>query len=265
MLTRTALLLGVTTMSALPGAVLAADIPGDRGTTAKLDAAGTAKLTAFEFQGDSDWYRTGLEGGQTYTVRVRSSPRAALHSAVRVSLRTQAGRVLESATFEEEYGGGRTQFRAGQAGTHFLDVKHVSGPTPEAYEVMIALECPGDTRTTCTLPPGQIRSSLLETESDVDFYRVRLDSSQIYDVLVQPIPFYFVGQSVKVLDGGGGVVAERQYGQAPSIVGLKVPRTGTYFVALAEGGRRSGGYDYKIKLRQVGSEAASDAPKPEAE
>ena len=256
MLTRTALLLGALALPASPGAANAADIPGDRGTSATIPLSREKTEGEFDAEGDSDWYRVALKRGQTYAVGVEVPSNAAV-----INLRDARGRKVEGLTLPADGGRGGFEVQPAASGTYFLELTDRGGfGYPAPFEAAISTDCRGDAATACTLAPGQTRAPFLDWPSDIDYFKVKLEKGALYDIIVK----YYAGLFVKVLDARGRVVAERAPpGEAPSIVGLKVPRTGTYFVAVTEGGGTIRSYGYEITLERVrGARAAAAGLRP---
>jgi hypothetical protein len=229
----TAGLLGLAILGIVPAA-LAADIPGNTKTKATI-TPGPARLSGlFERQADSDWYRVTLKAGRNYAFEVNT------FCDTRMNLRNAAGKLLKSSdvAFDEDDAG--FEFRSATTKTYYVEYVDANpavcleyeGPYPHGYTGNVAMEVRGDTTTRGTIAPGQTIASLLNWDTDQDYFRAQLYANRSYTLSVSGPDGHSPpqGTMLRVVDPKGKVIAEGSLSEPPT--GFRVPATGTYYVVV---------------------------------
>ena len=167
-------------------AAFAADIPGNSKTKATI-TPGPARFDGlFERKGDSDWYRVTLKGGRNYAFEASS------YCDTRVNLRNAAGKVLRSSGLASDNGDAGFEFRSATTRIFFVEYLDANptvclefgGSYPAPYSGNVAMEVRGNTRTRATIAPGQTINSLLNWDTDQDYFRAQLYANRRYTLSV---------------------------------------------------------------------------------
>lgn len=230
----TAGLLGLAILGSAPAA-LAVDIPANTKTKATITPGPQRFDGVFERQADSDWYRVTLKAGRNYAFEVSA------YCDTRVNLRNATGKMLRSSSLaSDESGDAGFEFRSAATKTYFVEYVDpnpavcldFAGPYPHSYSGNVAMEVRGDTTTRGTIAAGQTIASLLNFDTDADFFRTQLYAGRSYTASVGgPHGSPPSGTLLRVVDPKGNVLAR---GEAyHPITGLRVPSSGTYYVVVA--------------------------------
>lgn len=161
------------TVSAVP--LVVDDYAGDRTTTGEI-AAGESAAGELEIAGDRDWFRIELESDQVYLFDVRGEAEGGgtLPDPVVALFDTDGNYVTQ----------GSEQIPVnGLSGTYYAEVwSYNTG----SYQLAILLDdFAGDVNTTGEISVGEIIDGELEISGDRDWFRIELESDQVYlfDVL----------------------------------------------------------------------------------
>src|SRR5262245_6460061 len=170
-------------------AVLAqtADQPGDASTQAQLSGAADGELSP---AGDTDWYRLNVEAGQRYSITLEGvavgdaaavDPVLAIYDAQgnQVAVNDDNGGTLNSAL----------HYAPRESGQVFVEARGFNPEATGPYRLAVsAAPVPPDdvgndaASTRAQIRSGQTVTGALETEGDVDVYRLRARSGQTYHV-----------------------------------------------------------------------------------
>jgi hypothetical protein len=151
------------------------DFAGDTSTTGTI-AAGGAVNGEIEVPFDFDWFRIAIEDGQFYTIDVRGDfDGGGTLVDPYVNLYSSEGYYLD--------GGYEELLFARDAGTYYLEVGSYS--SAGTYQLTVTAEAftddfAGDTSTTGAIAAGEIVNGEIEIPIDRDWFRIELDSSQVY-------------------------------------------------------------------------------------
>ena len=195
-------------------------------------------------------------GVQTWALRLQRGRDYAINgfgdALEQVVVRAPGGRPAARFGFnfgEDDVGSGAT-FRAGAAGTYFVDVtlaRSCDGNTPcldpaqgrdGGYSLSVSQDCAGSAATRCGIAPGQVLHHLrISFAGDQDWFRTQLRAGQAYR-LGLPVGFTAGGLEAHVVDARGRQVVpgSPDQGQSDGSGGtpltFKVPATGTYYLAV---------------------------------
>lgn len=203
----------------LPAAAMAADIPGNSGTQARL-TQGNPKSSDLDGLKDRDWFRVNLTGGQQYAFRNSGAGSRLLDRNLRV-LGHDAGSLDEDTGFEAE---------APYTGLYFLDVNGPQSPDdpPDnkyGYTVRYNTDCASDNTTACSLTLGKPQQRIITFFGDADWFKVKLDRGKTYAVKLDDDFRY----AAEILDVNGNVLRTDASGP---IRDFRPPRSGAYFIAV---------------------------------
>lgn len=165
------------TASVSAGTVRAADIPGDRSTTATVGLA-EAATSIFETRNDRDWFRIRLSRGQNYAFRCSSLTRSA-----EVRIRNPAGRQIGATEFcDSGSTTGRTFVPTG-TGVHFLSVFGRDEVGPDTtYFASVRADIPENLSTEARLTLGKATTLFADFAGEADWLRLRLERGRTYEV-----------------------------------------------------------------------------------
>jgi hypothetical protein len=222
------------------GPASAADIPGNRSTKAVLKP-GPRYSGSSDFRGDSDWYRVNLEAKTNYAFGIASDG-----ACTELNLRDAAGKVLRTGGSCVSGTEGGFEFQTAAAGTYFVDAKDLDAGIQDGhgYPVLFSLsfrrDCRGDFLTACALQPGETRHSSLASAVDEDYYRVKLDSQRSYTIAFKAGG----GKDLVLIDRDRHIFASP--GTFVPQSGIKVPKSGTYFVDVSSFDDSGGTYTFRL-------------------
>jgi hypothetical protein len=185
---RTTLLIAALVMPALSGAAFGADIPGNKGTNAKLPVvpgAISAKTGTFEIAGDSDWYKVELKKGEWYAFGFDGSNSEGFSFHAR--LRNPAGNVLVGDIVIPELEDNGLIFKAKRTGRHYVEVKHNGGDVQTMYRLWANIDCPGGFNPECKITVDVERKSVLTWHDDTDSFGVQLQQGKTYQLALESI------------------------------------------------------------------------------
>jgi serralysin len=225
-------------------AARAADIPGDKSTKATITPGPARFDGVLDKAGDSDWYRITLKAGRNYAFE------SASFCDTRVVLRNAAGKVLKTSGLASDNGDDGFEFRSATTKGYFVEYLDANpavcleygGPYPHGYSGNVAMEVRGDTTTRGTIAPGQTIKSLLNWNTDQDYFRAQLYTGKRYTLTLGGPS----GTTVWVVDQKGEVVAGVPY-NGPPPAGFRVPKSGTYYVVVAGGDYGNGPYSVGLR------------------
>lgn len=232
-------------LAAAAAPALAADVPGDRGTTAVLPLGRDAGVRfTFERPGDSDWYRVDLGKGENYAVVVSSTPGDGF--STRVTLRDRAGRVIKSIDAEADISEG-LEYAPPVSGTYFVEARNTGAQAgvapPYAGQVTLTTDCLASRATACSIAVGQTRRRLFSWENDYDWYKAVLRGGRRYTVTARGVD-RSATPPLAVRDPSGNVVGSNYVGGTLS---FKAGVGGTYYLS-AYAGDFDLIYSYDIEL-----------------
>jgi hypothetical protein len=196
-------------------AVLAqtADQPGDASTQAQLSGSTEGELSP---AGDADWYRMNVEAGQRYSFTLEGlavgetaavDPVLAIYDAQgnQVAVNDDAGGTLNSAL----------RYAPRESGQVFVEARGFSPEATGPYRLAVsAAPVPPDdvgndaASTRAQIRSGQSVTGAIETEGDIDAYRLRVRSGQTYHITLAGAGDGGLGDPLlRVVDRQGGELA----------------------------------------------------------
>lgn len=104
------------------------DVPGNIGTDEALDGASDERLSRIDMAGDLDYYRVGLEAGQSYTISVRGAGDDPLTDPF-LAIVNESNATVAS---DDDSGPGldaQLRFTPEQSGTYFIQASGLGGST----------------------------------------------------------------------------------------------------------------------------------------
>ncbi len=227
----------------VPGVASAADVPGNTTSKARL-MTGQNGYGLMEVPNDSDWYRIDLKGGKDYGVAAsRTTPTVGPFSLV-TRVRDLAGNVLKASdTVTGQWNG--LEYRPPRTGTYFIEVLDLGyyRDYPGRYRVMVTTDCRGDTKTTCSIRPGQTLQGTLNWGTETDNFRTVLKRGVAYTATLALGPKPQPSVDLFLQDARG-----RYIDQGDSPFSFKVPSDGTYFVQVS-GAAGPDPVRYRLSLR----------------
>ena len=229
-------------IAVMPEATNAADILGNKSTTATLPVKDVVTLGLFETAGDRDWYRVRLTKGITYAIVIDAgAPLNAADPGIYASVRNSSGRVQASDIDDPDTVGGFT-YTARYTGNHFVEYRHLAGvPLPTGYEARVSTDCPGTVETKCTLALGVERKSSFNYAQDMDWFKVQLLRSRTYTLVGSGDIGFFTS-----LRTASGVIVWDDFLDHSSRT-FRPPADGVYFIATQ--GEDDFDYRYRLLLR----------------
>jgi serralysin len=241
MLTRAAALLAALALPALPGAALAADIPGDPGTRAVLRPGPEGVTGTFERRGDRDWYRVTLRGGRNYAFHVTGD------DCSRLSLRSLGGAVLRTTSGSTSFDSG-FEIMPARTTTFFVEFRPCPPPFtdlfPFAYSGEVRADARGDAGTAATIGVGQTINGYLNWGSDADFFRTMLQAGTSYTATTANVGS--IEFRLGLVDPRGTVLfSVFDFDEIRRT--FTVPASGTYFLTVTAAAD-AGGNPYRLSL-----------------
>ena len=142
-------LVGLAIFGLGPAAALAADIPGNTSTKARLTVSSTYTPGVFESPTDSDWYRVTLQAGVDYAVSGESTG----GYGIRLHLHDANGKLLAPRIDGDGNTDAGFELRPTRTGVYFVEALYLQDQA-FGYNVRVAPDCRGDRTTKCRLKPG---------------------------------------------------------------------------------------------------------------
>lgn len=197
---RTAALLAsaVAVMTMLSEVAFAADIPGNKNTTAKIPVVpGAINPTSgkFETANDRDWYKIPLKQGKLYAFGFNGASFTTPSFIAR--LRNPAGNVIASTSVIPEVSDSGIAFKAPSNGTYFIEVQHDGGSIRTNYRIWANPDCSDGFSPQCALIVGVKAKSVLTWLDDQDSFGVTLTAGRTYQLLLDSLDS---GMEVSVYD-----------------------------------------------------------------
>ncbi|MEB3193571.1 MAG: pre-peptidase C-terminal domain-containing protein [Cyanobacteriota bacterium] len=157
------------------------DFADDSSTTGSL-AVGGSRSGVVNFDGDRDWFRITLIGGQTYRFNLNGTTL----SDPTLALRNASGSQL---AFNDDFSGRNSQitFTASSTGTYVLDAGAYSSGTG-SYTLLAANTTPvrttddvaGNASTSARITVGGSRTGVVNFHGDRDWFRIALTAGRTY-------------------------------------------------------------------------------------
>lgn len=241
---------------AVPLAAQAADIRGDRYTTARLATPNGSTRSSLERIGDSDWFKVSLTAGRDYNIYFFADYGASL------AVRSPSGTRLKTQQSYGTEGDQGVEFRPSVTGTFYLEMFTNSAAqyAPGIYDLSINSDCRTGTATHCTLPVG---TTLTGQHCDpviggADWFKLSLQGGRSYTLSgainggsgspdfndAGPVPL-----ALDVRNASGAKIAGPAFADAPSLP-FTAPSTGTFYAVASCGNEDpSGGALYSIGLK----------------
>ena len=252
----------ITDVSALIGSatdpvVAAADtVSGGLDTSASV-AVGGFVAGEIDFNGDHDWYRVELIGGQTYTIQT-ILPGAGLPDSYLV-VRNAAGTSLaendDASSSPNHYTFSEITFTAPSTGTYFLDVSGFEtfdiGTFYLTVSAPVADAVAGSASTSASLTIGSPTSGQFDSTGDHDWYAVQLTAGQSYVFSTSPTGALSDPNTTLALrNGSGGLLAYNDNASGTySQIRFTPSTTGTYYLDVgAWGNAETGAYKVMADL-----------------
>lgn len=171
-----------------PASAQQADPPGDASTQARLTDRVESELSP---AGDSDWYRLRVEQGQRYAIALDGvaaesgdiiDPTLSIWDSegAQLAYNDDAGGSLNSAL----------QYTPQQSGEVFVEARGFSEGATGRYTLTVAAsnappdDVGSDASTRARVTPGRDANGAIESEGDVDWFRLTARSSQRYTIAV---------------------------------------------------------------------------------
>ncbi len=226
------------------------DFAGDTSTTGTI-AAGGAVNGDIEVSLDRDWFRIAIEDGQFYTIDVRGeSDGGGTLVDPYVNLYDSEGNYLDGYYEDLVF--------ARDAGTYYLEVGSYS--STGTYQLTVTAEAftddfAGDTSTTGAIAAGEIVNGEIEIPIDRDWFRIVLDSSQVYTFDVRGAADdggTLQDPLVIIYDAEGSF---RAWGYEELAFGGV---SGTYFAEVAGGASTGGTYQLAVSAEPFVDDFADD-------
>lgn len=220
----------VTLAAGAGGALAAGDIPASPNTTATLTVGSDFTDGTYEVPRDVDWYRVALKAGEDYAVAV------GLYRDSQASVIAPDGAAVLARSVPDGDGAALTlgaEFRVPKDGTYFVEAyqRYPQLPGSSPYIVRVSPDCRGNATTRCRLKPGVTRNALTAFGSNIDWYRVSLERSRLYDIR---LAWTDSGRStfVNLVDAKGRVLVKSvNDGTTGRIIrGFRPPRDGVFYV-----------------------------------
>lgn len=217
------------------GVAVAADIPPNGTTQAKLPISSTYTKGTFENDKDHDWYRVTLQAGKDYAFSADTSLFNLRQAGGKIVARNDGGGpIIDGFVFTPE-----------TTGTYFLDVGALGGGFfNPSYIVRAMTDCRRDLTTKCDLALGETRRSTATYDQDTDWFRVTLDARRHY---------MFSGNfsaccTIAIVDGSRNYLALSGIRGTPDgmIRNFTPPVTGVYYVSIVGD---DGARDYNISFK----------------
>lgn len=160
------------------GTVRAADIPGDRSTTAAV-GLGEVATSIFETRNDRDWFRVRLEKGRNYAFRCSS-----LIGFAEARVRNPGGKQIGDAVFCDSGSTNGITFVPAATGMHFLALFDAYGFVGDksTYFAAVRVDIPENLSTDARLTLGRTTKLFADFAGEADWLRLRLERGRTYDV-----------------------------------------------------------------------------------
>jgi|GEM_PF-538970 len=235
-----------------PGDVAANTIPGDSSSTEVL-TLGTARTSAIDFVGDTDWFRVTLTAGQTYNFSLNATNGSTLDPLL--NLRDSGGAIVASnddanpPALDSAING----FVATTSGTYFVEARafntETGGYTLLASQVSNANDTIlGSTGTTSTITiGGAAQQSAIDFAGDSDWFRVTLTAGQSYAFALSASGGSPLGDPYLELRDANGTLISIDDDGAPaagvdSLMRFTATSSGTYYISARAFENETGAY-----------------------
>ena len=164
---------------------MADDFTSTTGTAGSVTLDTNGTFGDIETAGDSDWFKVDLVAGTSYLLTLRGLD-GGDGTLVNPILRLHGPNSSTEITSDDNSGPGNDSeiiFVASQSGTYYLDAQSANGGIG-SYAVAAAsrIDPPADAGTTATIDVNAYtaHADMIESGTDVDWYRVHLDAGTTY-------------------------------------------------------------------------------------
>ncbi|MYM41737.1 pre-peptidase C-terminal domain-containing protein [Duganella qianjiadongensis] len=234
------------------------DFSADTSTTGQLAAAARASGT-LEVPGDVDWFKLSLEAGTDYIFRLEGgNADPSLITAARLQLRDAGGKLLAQRTDWGYDATSQLVFHASQTGTYYLALDDPMYARTASYTISMAANrqdtVAGDTSTTASLSPGQVKLGNIDFATDADWYRVDMQAGHQYNFELTgttgrggTLPSNMM--QLALVDSSGTVIASPSplYGKDP-VLNYHASSATTLYLRVAQQDNSTGSYTLKASL-----------------
>ncbi|MFO1046650.1 MAG: hypothetical protein U1E52_01925 [Geminicoccaceae bacterium] len=236
-----AFMIGLATMA---GAAQAADVPGNRSTTATIAVSRPLGEGAIDFAGDSDWYKISLVKGKDYAVQIYAS------EDITVSIRDKNGNVLKSKINDPDEIAG-FEFRANYSGNYFIEYKDRLTDVkayPFRYHKLVSYDCKADASTGCSLALNDNRKWLFTFAQDLDWMAISLTKGKRYRIDLGAIGYF--GVSLSLVNAAGTTLKrwDRNYDDSQGshyvISNFSPANSGKYYIVAV--GNEDNDFEYRV-------------------
>lgn len=218
-------------------------------------SVGQTVNSSLDYQGDRDWYRVRLEGGQSYRFTLTSAGESPVGDPLLLLYDAQGAEIGS----DDDGGSGLNsylEFTAPQNGNFYIEARGFDNMATGGYTLTAAAgDVPADANTDASLSAdGDFREGMIGVAGDRDWYRIdlaegqsirlALDSTQSGDALMDPYLALYGPDGAELTqddDGGDGLNSRLEYQAVtagPHYVearGFFEEATGRYTLALTPG------------------------------
>jgi len=242
------------------------DPPGDNTTQAHLTPGQEVAGTLYP-AGDKDWFRLGVTPGQRYSFTLNGVAEGETTLDPLLNIYSGAGEVLTSNDDSNGSLNSALNFVPREAGEVFVEARGFSDEAAGPYVLNVAAgpvppdDAGNDASTRAQANPGRAITGSLESEGDVDWYRLRARTNQRYTIALNG------GQDtgqlgdpyLRVLDADGGeLAANDDHENLNSMLEFTPPSNGVFYIeASAFGGQATGSYSLNITAARAPTDNVS--------
>ena len=222
------------------GVTMVREIADNRATMAHI-APGQSTMGRNEHIADRDWYRVDLRADLGYVFRMEGAGANAV-AATTLALHDASGTPIATAT-------GELAQTPIQSGVYYISAgaADLSQNSVGDYRLSMIQEIANTDRTSAAIDPGETVRSWLDTETDVDVFRIQMAAGDSYQIALAPTPGSQITRADLAVRSSGVDAAELDApGVTPSQTYLYTATYGgTHFIEVGGAGG-PGGYALRV-------------------
>ena len=242
------------------------DPPGDNSTEARLTPGQEVSGTLYP-AGDKDWFRLSVQPGQRYSFTLNGVTEGETTLDPVLNIYSAAG---ESIAGNDDSNGSLNSalnYAPREAGEVFVEARGFSDEAAGPYVLNVSVgpvppdDVGNDSSTRTQATPGRAITGSIESEGDVDWYRLRARTNQRYTITLNG------GQDqgqlgdplLRVVDADGAELAANDDNEGlNSMVEFMPPSNGEFYVeASAFGGQATGAYTLNVTAARAPTDSVS--------